>query len=135
MNKFLSVVLCSLVTLAGSCAPFSSRSFSEKLSRSVGMIEIVRVVEVPFLTAEGKTEVQRLDVQEQMEEFMFLGLRLTEGISKKDFYSAFNRDIHEIYGGVIDKLQKQELIAVSERVKLTDYGRDISNYVMAQFLF
>lgn len=82
-----------------------------------------------------KTEVQRLDVQEQMEEFMFLGLRLTEGISKKDFYSAFNRDIHEIYGSVMDQLQRQELIAVSERVKLTDYGRDISNYVMAQFLF
>ena len=40
--------------------------------------------------------VQRLSRQEQMEEFMFLGLRLTEGIRTDNFDRQFGQDIWEI---------------------------------------
>lgn len=90
---------------------------------------------------EGKTcgnvkdEIQRLSREEQMEEFMFLGLRLTEGVSKAAFFEAFHEGMDDIYGPVLRQLLENGLIDTGERVKLTSYGRDISNYVMAQFLF
>ena len=82
-----------------------------------------------------KNEIQRQSRAEQMEEFMFLGLRLTEGVSRAAFLEAFHEDMDNIYGPVLGQLLKNGLIDTGERVKLTSYGRDISNYVMAQFLF
>lgn len=82
-----------------------------------------------------KQEISRLSIQEQMEEFLFLGLRLTEGVGKKEFREAFGRDIEEVYGPVIQRLCGQGLLETGETVRLTPYGRDVSNYVMAEFLF
>lgn len=82
-----------------------------------------------------KEEVCELSIQEQMEEFMFLGLRLTEGVGKKEFYEAFGEDMASVYGQVIEKLESQGLVTDGEGVRLTPYGRDVSNYVMAEFLF
>lgn len=82
-----------------------------------------------------KEEVCELSIQEQMEEFMFLGLRLTEGVGKKEFYEAFGEDMASVYGKVMEKLESQGLVTDGERVRLTPYGRDVSNYVMAEFLF
>ena len=42
--------------------------------------------------------------------------------------------MEEVYGAVIGKLGGQGLLEDGERVSLTPYGRDISNYVMAEFL-
>lgn len=82
-----------------------------------------------------KCEIQHLSAEEQMEEFMFLGLRMTDGVSKREFVNTFNKDMDEVYGKVLIKLKEQKLIEVSERVKLTPYGCDISNFVMAHFIF
>ena len=82
-----------------------------------------------------KEEVCELSIQEQMEEFMFLGLRLTEGVGKKEFYEAFGEEMEAVYGKAIEKLQSQGLVTDGERIRLTPYGRDVSNYVMAEFLF
>lgn len=82
-----------------------------------------------------------LTVEEQMEEFMFLGLRMTKGISYDKFRQAFGRDMNQIYGAVIVKNQEDGLLqeytdaSTGERfLALTDKGVDVSNYVMAQFL-
>jgi oxygen-independent coproporphyrinogen-3 oxidase len=81
-----------------------------------------------------KEEIQSLSKKEQMEEFMFLGLRLTTGVGKKAFQETFGIPMEEVYGAVIGKLGGQGLLEDGERVSLTPYGRDISNYVMAEFL-
>ena len=71
----------------------------------------------------------------QMEEFMFLGLRMTEGIYRQDFFDAFGMQIEAVYGDVLSHLQEEALLEKKEgRVYLTDKGLDLSNYVMAQFL-
>lgn len=71
----------------------------------------------------------------QMEEFMFLGLRMTEGISRNAFERNFGMPIEAAYVQVLPQLQAQRLIEKREgRVYLTDRGMDVSNYVMAQFL-
>jgi len=83
----------------------------------------------------GMEPVQRLSVQEQMEEFMFLGLRLTQGVREEDFRSYFGQGIDEVYGETLKDLEKKRLlIRDGGRVRLTGYGTDISNYVLAYFL-
>lgn len=78
----------------------------------------------------------RLTVPEQMEEFMFLGLRMMCGVGRNTFHRKFGQQIEEVYGAVLDKLCGQGLIQQdSDRIWLTERGIDISNYVMAQFLF
>ncbi len=71
----------------------------------------------------------------QMEEFMFLGLRMKEGITRERFFREFGISIDGVYLDVLDKLKKEELIDTREgRIALTERGADISNYVLAQFL-
>jgi oxygen-independent coproporphyrinogen-3 oxidase len=82
-----------------------------------------------------RKDIEVLSKNQQMEEFMFLGLRKTKGISKETFYNKFGLSIYEIYGNVLNKLEKQGLITTDDkRIWLTDYGIDISNRVLADFL-
>lgn len=77
----------------------------------------------------------RLSRDEKMEEFMFLGLRMQKGISKTEFKKRFNCDINSVYGDIILKHEKNGLLAADEdRIFLTEYGIDISNYVLSDFI-
>jgi len=85
---------------------------------------------------------QKLSVQEQMEEFMFLGLRMSAGVGETDFWDVFGKSMEEIYGGIIEKNiedglleYRKEDFLTGRRLALTAKGIDISNYVMSQFLF
>ena len=83
-------------------------------------------------------DTETLSRKEQMEEYMFLGLRKIKGISKKKFKDIFKNDIMAIYGDEIEKLLKQDLLCEEGPDKdilcLTEQGLDISNYVMSEFL-
>lgn len=71
----------------------------------------------------------------QMEEFMFLGLRKLEGVSRSDFENCFGISIDAIYKEVMDELRAQGLLEVRNgAVLLTDKGMDLSNYVLSKFL-
>ena len=60
-----------------------------------------------------REEVQELPVEEQMEEFMFLGLRMMEGVSERKFYENFGRRFEEVFPGVIEKHEKLGLLEVT----------------------
>lgn len=80
-------------------------------------------------------EQEILSVEEQMEEFMFLGLRMTNGISKEEFRETFGVSLEDIFGEIIRKNIKEGLLQQkADRVALTKRGVDVSNYVMAQFM-
>ncbi len=80
--------------------------------------------------------VQVLTMQEQMEECMFLGLRMMCGVGCQDFYEKFGCTMEAVYGPVIEKMISQNLLQKENGyIKLTDRGIDVSNYVMAEFLF
>ena len=84
-----------------------------------------------------RRDVQRLSEKERMEEFMFLGLRLTRGISLRRFREQFGRGLREVYGAALEKLEREGLIAFSEdgkRLRPTARGIDVSNYALAEFL-
>jgi oxygen-independent coproporphyrinogen-3 oxidase len=71
----------------------------------------------------------------QMEEFMFLGLRMNSGVSRRDFEQNFGIPIEAIYREPIEKLKQEELLTVREgRIMLTDKGMDLSNYAVSNFL-
>ncbi len=86
-------------------------------------------------------DIQKLSVFDEMEEFMILRLRLTQGAGFDEFYARFNKNMLDVYGSVINKHIKDELLYIyyesglSKYLALTDKGNDISNYVLKDFLF
>lgn len=77
-----------------------------------------------------------LSVQAQMEEFMFLGLRKTKGVSAGTFQEVFGIPIWQIYGDVLGRMAEKGLMCIEkDRIRLSEAGLDISNYVMSDFLF
>lgn len=86
--------------------------------------------------AQGKhrEEILRLSVEEQMEETMFLGLRLMDGVEKARFAKVFGVSMDSVYGKVIERHVKNGLLLDGEKVRLTKKGIDVSNYVMSDFL-
>ena len=80
-------------------------------------------------------EVESLSVTDEMEEFIFLGLRMMSGISREEFQKKFEKKIETVYEKQIQQLKKDGLIEfVENRIRLTKRGIDISNYVFEQFL-
>lgn len=78
---------------------------------------------------------QLLTQGEEMEEFMFLGLRLTEGVSASQFERRFGTSVDAVYGKVLKRQQELGLLKkCGERIFLTPRGMDVSNMVMAEFL-
>ncbi|MDD4113076.1 MAG: radical SAM family heme chaperone HemW [Herbinix sp.] len=76
-----------------------------------------------------------LTKNQQIEEFMFLGLRKSDGVSKSSFLNKFGISMDYIYDKQINKLEKERLIIIEKDfVKLTDYGTDVSNMVLSEFL-
>ena len=89
-----------------------------------------------MLRRTGRREVQPLTPQEQMEEFMFLGLRLMEGVGLEEFRQYFGKTADEIYGKQMKSLVQQGLLErTGPRLRLTPRGIDVSNMVFAEFLF
>ena len=77
-----------------------------------------------------------LSVESQMEEFMYLGLRKVEGVSRTDFQNYFGKNVDDVYGKILDKLEEEQLLEFSgDRIRLTHRGMDVSNCVLAEFLF
>ena len=76
-----------------------------------------------------------LSVEEQMEEFMFLGLRMMRGVSVADFAQRFGKTMDEVYGDILKRQIELGMLQKKEgQVYLPPRGIDLSNCVMAEFL-
>lgn len=76
-----------------------------------------------------------LSVREQMEEFMFLGLRMTEGICEEEFQKQFGRTLPEIYGTVLEKYKAMGFLEQENGSwRFTRAGIHVSNQILADFL-
>ncbi len=70
-----------------------------------------------------------------MSEFAFLGLRKTEGFSKKDFYDRFGQEVCDIFKAPLDKFIKTGfLIDENGKIRLSHEGISVSNQIMCEFL-
>ena len=82
-----------------------------------------------------RREVTVLSRNEQMEEFMFLGLRMTEGISEKLFEKTFGVCVMDIYGDILQKYEETGFMEhIKTRWRLTRKGIHVSNHILADFL-
>lgn len=94
-----------------------------------------------YIDAEGEVSLLKEDVEviteeDALAEFMFLGLRLTEGVSFARFRERFGQEMKNIYGRQIEELVRDGLLNEDEiGVRLTARGVDISNVVFEKFLF
>ena len=116
-------------------------------------VDLQEYLQKPLLS---RCEETRLTLQEQMEETMFLGLRMTKGVSVQAFEQQYGQTLEAVYGAVIRKNIGEGLLTFAIRendvekyrkeymkddrkkdkyLRLTNKGLDVSNYVMSQFLF
>lgn len=87
-----------------------------------------------------RIEDYELKKTDAMAEFMFLGLRKTEGIRLLDFRDCFDTPIEEVYGKVMKNHVDHKLAVMSgddeeRRFMLTEQGMDVANYVMCDYMF
>lgn len=82
-----------------------------------------------------REDVQVLDRESRMEEFMFLGLRMTEGISYRRFEAEFGVSLDEVYGDVIEKYSRMGFLErQGDQLRFTRTGISVSNPILADFL-
>lgn len=73
--------------------------------------------------------------EDNIEEFIFMGLRMIEGISKEEFKKRFGLDVYEIYSKEIKKnIENGLLLDVDDRLRLSEKGIEFSNLVMSDFI-
>ncbi len=82
-----------------------------------------------------REEIEVLTKEEMMEEFMFLGLRKMQGVSRTQFEHYFGNPIEEIYGDALNKLSEKGMLEITgDNIRLTKRGIDVSNSVFCEFL-
>ena len=84
---------------------------------------------------EAIEEIINNSKNDNMEEFMFMGLRKINGIDENEFKNRFSMNINNVYGEIINKyIDEGLLIRESGRIFLSEKGIEISNVIMADFL-
>lgn len=78
---------------------------------------------------------ENLDEKAHMEEYSFLALRTSTGISAQYFFETFGKNIYDVYGKTIDSLCEEKLLhKEGNHISLTALGMKYGNQVFAEFL-
>ena len=81
------------------------------------------------------SEKNILSKKDEMEEFIFMGLRMNNGINLDEFYEKFNVNFKHKYNNILEKLKNLNLIIEqNNNIALTQKGREISNTVFVEFI-
>lgn len=82
---------------------------------------------------EEKTD--KLSDDDKIKEFIIMGLRKTEGISKTEFQKRFNADVCELFGEQIERFKTLKLMEENgDFLRLTFDGINVSNSVLCEFI-
>lgn len=82
-----------------------------------------------------REEITSLSQAEEIEEYMFLGLRKMTGVSQERFEKLFGHRMGAVYGTELRGLAEKGLLEIDgDTVRLTERGIDLSNRVLAEFL-
>ncbi len=89
-------------------------------------------------TNDGKSVVSSskiLSAHERIFEYIMLGLRLEDGINVSDFNNEFDVDFLTVYGNIIERLQKQNLVSFDgTRLKVNKDKFYILNSIITEFI-
>lgn len=81
--------------------------------------------------------VERLDVETQLAEYLFMGLRTFEGIDLREAEQRFKCDVMLKFGAELARFIKEKLVALDtdeKRLRLTEQGMRFSNEVFEIFV-
>lgn len=81
-----------------------------------------------------RREITVVSGNDEMEEFMFLGLRTMKGVSKREFFRRFGVTMEEIYAPVIEKYEKMQMLENGDYLRLSEAGINVSNYLLSDFI-
>jgi oxygen-independent coproporphyrinogen-3 oxidase len=82
-----------------------------------------------------KCGLEVLSREDEMEETVFLGLRMNEGISLEAFFARFGESFESVFKEPLEKMERLGAVdRAGGRLRLTPRGRDVSNVVLAEFL-
>ena len=93
-----------------------------------------------YLAYSGETqkihkEVTSLSQADRMEEFMYLGLRMTEGVFEEEFQKQFGCRMDSVYGNILEKYKEEGFLQKKGPFwSFTRKGIHVSNYILADFL-
>lgn len=97
--------------------------------------DLNKYLSLEFSLRELIIERSPLSQKEEIEEFMFLGLRLTKGINRNDFVKEFGKTIDAVYEKQLIRSRDENLLYIGKnQIYLTEKGIDLSNVVMSRFL-
>ena len=83
----------------------------------------------------AREDVTVLDKEEQMSEFLILGLRKTAGVSETEFFARFGVSKNERYNNVIEKFTKSGLLVRDGgALRFSEKGVYVSNTVLCEFV-
>ncbi len=96
------------------------------------------IEEYASLVKQGQRPVAEkttLTIKEQMEETVFLGLRMLEGVNVESFQQRFGKSLQEIFGKQVSSLTAKGLLEQSfGHLKLTEKALPLANQVFAEFV-
>ncbi|NLB19506.1 MAG: oxygen-independent coproporphyrinogen III oxidase [Clostridium sp.] len=83
----------------------------------------------------GSVRIHKNTLEEDIEEYIFMGMRMVKGLSKKNFKERFQMDIDEKFKETIEKHTADGLLINTEdAIKFTEKGMEFSNHVLVDFL-
>lgn len=97
--------------------------------------DVMQYIEAMERGLAASIEQEKPNLRQTMDETMMLGLRLTAGVNRLQFKVRFGFDPVDVYWGSIEKLQKLQLLEVTEEtLRLTYKGLPLANEVFAEFV-
>lgn len=118
----------SLMPYLGLGAGAYSSVFCERFSN-------VRSLSAYIKGSEKKEDCLTLSKNDLMSEFMFMGLRKTEGVSEADFFRLFDCDIFSVFGAPLKKYISQGvLLKKNNRIYINEKMLYISNLILCDFV-
>lgn len=107
----------------------------DETSSSSTFLSLQKQKSHPSIEEQLCEDVQVLTKEEEMEEFFYLGLRRTAGVSEIDFVKRFSVDMHKIFGAVLEKqCEEGYLLHDNAHYRFTEVGMNLSNVLLAEFL-
>lgn len=101
-------------------------------TRRANIAPIPHYIKAEGLPVRNETPLTRV---ERMEEEMFLGLRMKQGVSIEHFEQKYGLSLDAVFGKTITKLLPRGLVErTNTHLRLTDAGVPLANEVFAEFI-
>ena len=80
-------------------------------------------------------EIEEMNLDELMKEYIILKLRLKDGVNFNDFKAKFKVELYSIFKDKIDKLVNDNLLVKTRKnIYLSNKGEDLANIVWQEFI-